>query len=150
MIPALTDNVLPEGLHGCTIEEVEKAFGQQTAARVRLTERLRDLLQNARLSGLVAAVVVNGSYVTGKDNPSDIDLIIVLRPGHDYSAELRPIEYNLLSRSAARRFYKFDIFSAEDGSEEYQGLVGFFSRVKADCPGLTTSREKKGLLRIEL
>jgi hypothetical protein len=82
MIPELQDGVLPEGLYFCTLEEVKMSFGQfrRSDRRPQLTERLTRYVRDARNSGVVSAIVIDGSYVTAKDEPGDIDLIVALRP----------------------------------------------------------------------
>lgn len=152
MIPNLQDGVLPEGVHDCTIDEVEKAFGQfrRTDRRPHLTEKLRRYIESVRQSGLAAAVLVDGSYVTAKDEPGDIDLVLVLRSDFDLQAELRPTEYNIQSKRVVRRLYGFDVLVAREGSEACKEWVEFFSRVKLQDPEQQTSQRRKGLLRITL
>lgn len=152
MIPELQDGVLPEGLHLCTLEEVRKAFGQfrRSDRRPQLTERLTRYIQDAQNSGVVSAIVIDGSYVTTKEEPGDIDLIVALRPGLDLTAEMRPMEYNIQSKPMVRKLYGFDVLPAVDGSETYQRFLDFFSRVKLTDPDQHTSQELKGVLRIEL
>jgi hypothetical protein len=152
MIPELMDGVLPAGIHLCTLDEVEMTFGrfQRSNRRIQLTERLKQYVKAARSSGLVKALVVNGSYVTAKEEPDDIDLIVVLRPGATTAGTLRPFEYNVISRRAVRRDYRFDILVAEDGSEEYARQVAFFSRIALKGSDFQTRQTTKGLLRIEL
>lgn len=152
MIPELQDGVLPEGLHLCALEEVKVAFGQfrRSDRRPKLTERLTRYIHDARNSGVVSAIVIDGSYVTAKDEPGDIDLIVALRPDLDLTAEMRPLEYNIQSKPMVRKLYGFDVLPAVDGSETYQRFLDFFSRVKLDDPDQNTSRERKGVLRIEL
>ena len=50
------------------------------------------LLEEAKRSGIVAAIVIDGSYVTKKQEPEDIDVIIVLRTDFDLGQPLRPFE----------------------------------------------------------
>lgn len=152
MIPELRDGVLPEGIHLCTLEEVKEIFGQFHGSdrRPQLTERLTRYVQDARSSGVVSAIVIDGSYVTAKEKPGDIDLIVALRPGLDLTTEMRPMEYNIQSKTMARKLYGFDVLPAVDGSETYQRVLDFFTRVKLDDPDQKTSRKSKGVLRIEL
>src|ERR1700730_1357210 len=81
MIPELVDGVLPEGLHNCTLREIEDRFGRggRTEQRSRLTQRLGEFIEEARRTGFVAAVVIDGSYVTAKADPNDIDVIVMLQ-----------------------------------------------------------------------
>jgi predicted nucleotidyltransferase len=152
VIPELVDGVLPEGVHECTMDEVAERFGrfQRTDRRIRLTERLRRYLADARLTGTATAVVLDGSYVSGRDEPGDIDLILVLRADYNPTGNLRPIDYNVRSKRMGRRLYGFDIVSAPDQGEAYRGYIEFFSGVRPDDPRPYTSRPRKGLLRIPL
>jgi len=152
MIPDLVDNVLPEGLHECTIEEVADAFGRfwRSDQRIKLTTRLKKFILEARRSGNVAAVVIDGSYVTGKPEPEDIDLVVALKPDVDLDRELTPLEYKIQSKRVVKSEYRFDIYAVPDGSVDYNKLVEFFMRVRKDDPSQTTNRASKGLLRIPL
>jgi hypothetical protein len=152
LIPDLDDGVLPEGVHGCTIEEVEQVFGRfaRSDCRQRLTQTLRRYIEDVRKARIAVAVVVDGSYITAKSEPSDIDLVLALRSDIDLRAELLPMEYNVQSERMVRRLYGFDVLTAIDGSDAYTKHVRFFSRVRLDDPEQSASRSRKGLLRIEL
>src|SRR5688572_16803624 len=96
-IPALTaEGYLPEGVHDCTLDELRGRFGQfqGSDARCRWFDRLQSFVRDAAATGFVNSIIVNGSFVTSKDIPNDIDLVLVLKRGHDFSALLRPFEYN--------------------------------------------------------
>ncbi len=86
-IPAFDDNVLPEGVFDCTLAEIEDRFGrfQRTDRRMRLTERLKQYLEAARQSGIVKAVLIDGSYTTARDEPVDIDRIAILADEFDWT-----------------------------------------------------------------
>jgi hypothetical protein len=73
-----------------------------------------------------------------------VDLIAVLRPGHDFERDLPMSEYALVSRTLLRRRFGFDIMVAESGSALYETYVEFFSRVR-EAPDL-----RKGILRLRL
>lgn len=79
-----------------------------------------------------------------------VDLIVAYRPDFDLVGELRPFEYNVLSKRAVRARYRFDAFAVPDGSASYVNLVEFFTRVRMDDPDQPFPRERKGLLRIVL
>lgn len=151
MIPPLEDGVLPDGVHDAAVDEVAAAFGrfQHSDRRIRLTDRLRAHLDDARRAGIVAAAVVDGSYVTAKDEPDDIDVVVVLKPGVD-TQKLRPFEYNTVSKRMIRKLYKLDAFPHVDGSEEYRELLKFFQTVNPTKNPDLTSRTTKGVVRIRL
>ncbi len=152
VLPQLVLGVLPEGIHPGTIEEVDEAFGrfQRTDRRIRLTAQLRELLNDARRSGIVAALVIDGSYVTRKDEPGDIAIVVAIRPDFDLSQELRPFEYRVVSKRMIRLGHQFDARVLVDGSELYHEAVDFFARVRRDDPDQADLPPRKGLVRIEL
>ena len=95
-------------------------------------------------SGLFKALLVDGSFVTAKSVPNDIDLEAVLLVGHDFERDLPMSEYALVSRAMLRRRFAFDVMIAEQDSQLYAAYVDFFSRVR-DNPEV-----QKGILRLNL
>jgi hypothetical protein len=151
MIPPLEDGVLPEGVHDCTIEEIDRAFGrfQRSDRRIKLVARLRAYLDDARGSGLVAAVIVDGSFVTAKDEPEDIDLLIILKPDISWDS-LRPFEYNAVSKRMVKQTFHFDALVHAEGGARYREALDFFMRVNPDKHAGFTSRTRKGVVRVQL
>lgn len=146
-IPDFTaQGLLPDGIHECTLDEVRDRFGrfQSSDRRIQLLQKLTQFLHEARLTTLVKGIFIDGSFVTNKDEPNDIDLILVLQPDHDFSLELRPFEYNVLSRNQVRRHYQFDLLVANEGGERYQECIDFFAQVR-DKPN-----QRKGMLWVKL
>jgi uncharacterized protein DUF6932 len=137
--------LLPPGLHPCTLVEVAERFGRfnRTDRRVHLARKLEEYFGEIRATGMAAWIVVNGSFVTEKPDPEDIDLILVLPREHDLGAQLRPFEYNALSRRRVRKRHGFDVFVAREGSAEFAEYLAFFEQVKHQ-PG-----RRKGLLRVD-
>lgn len=95
-------------------------------------------------SGLFGALIIDGSFVTRKPMPNDIDIIAVLLPSQNLERDLPISEYALLSRILLRRRFGFDVIVAEQDTSLYRTYVDFFSRVR-EAPGL-----RKGLLRLAL
>lgn len=146
-IPALNEfGLLPPGLHDCSLAELRAAFGvfQESDRRQILFRSLAELVAACGRSGLFEQLLVDASFVTAKPAPNDIDLLAVLRPGHDFERDLPMSEYALVSRSLLRRRYAFDVIVAEANSELYGSYVTFFSQVRGSLE-LT-----KGLLRLRL
>jgi hypothetical protein len=146
-IPALNaEGLLPVGLFDCTWPELQARFGAFCGSdrRVRLFAHLGELASAMRAGGLFEALVIDGSFVTAKLAPNDVDLMAVLRPGHDFERDLPMSEYSLVSRTLLRRRFGFDVIVAEQDTSLYRTYVEFFSRVR-EAPGL-----RKGLLRVRL
>jgi hypothetical protein len=146
-LPALDpDGLLPAGVHNASLEEVGKRFGcfVETERRVQLQDALVRFAAEARETGLVAALVVNGSFTTGKAQPEDIDIIVVLRQGVDFAMDFKPHEYNVLSARRVKRRYPFDVRYATQESGTLEPMIAFFAEVKGR-PGL-----RKGMVKVTL
>ena len=145
-IPEMQNGLLPPGVHDCSIEEARARFGsfQGSDRRPRLFAKLEQYLNEVRNTRLVVSVILDGSFVTTIPDPNDIDLVLLLRPGHDFSAILRPFEYNVLSGVQVRKRYQMDAFAAVEASEVAAGYLDFFSQVRGD------RTRQKGLLRVTL
>lgn len=147
MIPTFNDyGCLPEGIYDCTMDEAAERFGvfQSSDRRPRLWARFTEFIRQVKGCGFVETVIVDGSFVTSKPNPSDIDLVLVVATSHDFSADLTPAHYSLLAQRRVRRRFGFDIVVVKNGSENLELAVAFFQQVK-QRPSV-----KKGILRIRL
>ena len=146
-IPALTsEGLLPPGIWDCTLVELRERFGSFSGSdhRSRLFTRLEELFQAMQYSGLFEALLVDGSFVTAKLTPNDIDIVAVLFPGHNFERDLPMSEYALVSRAMLRRRYGFDVVIVEKDSKLCKTYIEFFSRVR-DNPTVN-----KGMLRLSL
>lgn len=146
-VPELDERgFLPSGVHAGTLDELDRRFAGISGGvhRRELFRRLEAFMEEARSSHLVRAVIVDGSFVTGSERPNDVDLILVLQRGHDFAAEIRPFQYNVLSRRRVRRRYGFDILVAPDGTVLLEEYTTFFQQVRNE-PDTT-----KGIVRVEL
>jgi len=146
-IPAFDQQgFLPAGVHDCSFDELKARFGsfQSCDRRPQLIARLEAFLSEARATGLIVGVLVDGSFVTSKPAPNDIDLILVVAPNHSFGADLSPLEYRVLSRRRVHRRYGFDLLVACDDSDAYHRYVGFFQQIRF-APG-----DAKGILRLKL
>lgn len=142
-IPALTDaGLLPEGVHTCSLEEVRERFGRfdRSDRRSQLTKKLAEFVGELKSTGLVAWVGVDGSYVTSKPEPDDVDLVVVLRAEHDFSQELPPTDYNLVSKRKVRARFGFDVLVAPEDSPALREHLDFFQ--------LTRDGVAKGILKV--
>jgi hypothetical protein len=137
---------LPPGIHDATLDEVEERFGgfQRSDRRMRLFAKLKEYVKEVRRTGMAVTLLIDGSFVTSKPEPNDIDLLLVLKPDHDWTAVLRPFEYNAITKPGVRRMYRFDLFAVQMGSPDYEKRVAFFQQVR-DHPD-----RRKGIVRVWL
>jgi len=55
---------------------------------------------------------VDGSFVTDKPAPNEVDIFAVLRPGRDFERDLPISGYPLVSLAMLRRRFGFDVGGA--------------------------------------
>ena len=81
MIPPLDNQgYLPPGIHPATVPEIEARFGRESELRRVEMESLRWLIELAQRAG-IRRIVVNGSFVTDKLEPNDIDCVLLVTAG---------------------------------------------------------------------
>ncbi len=142
MIPDFRDDgYLPEGLHLATEAEITFRFGTSTTRRRRLALRLRRWIELSRSVG-AKRLFVDGSFVTAKPEPNDVDAVVWL--GNDFvdrvsrgDMEAFELEMMLLTRQPE------EIFAAE-GRRDWDDWVEFFSRTR-EADG-----RRKGNVEVEL
>lgn len=152
MIPKFEDGVLPAGVHTCTVEELAERFGrfERSDRRPRLTEALKRYKKDVRSFGIADALIIDGSFVTAKAEPNDVDVILILRTDLNPIADVPPAEYNVRSVRIVKRNYGLDVRLVVKDSAAYTRALGFFSLLRLDDPSMPSKRRSKGLLRIEL
>ena len=79
---------------------------------------------------------MDGSYVTDKEVPADIDIVVVC------SRSCVPPYHRLLCLEYVHEKFRVHVFLAREGGAEYDEWVEFFARVR-ERPG-----RRKGLLRV--
>src|SRR5436190_23887234 len=92
--------LLPNGIHECVFDEVDRRFGgfQQADRRPRLWSNFREFFHELKVARIGVALFINGSFVTGRPDPNDIDLILVLPANWDFNMDLPQSVYNLLAK----------------------------------------------------
>lgn len=155
-IPPLTaDGVLPPGIHEATLDGVVARFGQTawvregrrerlSLSRRHLTEVLQAYVAEIRRAQLAPTVIVNGSYVTNKPDPNDVDLLVELPPGDGPTRLLSPAVLRLLDNRHTLPHYGVNVFDGPEGSLRHQLVTAKWSEVRGK-PGM-----EKGMVRIRL
>jgi hypothetical protein len=144
-IPDLNDNgLLPEGIHEASESELFERFRyfRSTTRRLELSSKLKTYLEEIRESRLHIEVLVDGSFVTSKDDPNDIDLILILPEDFNFDVELSPYVSNVISARQVRRRYGFDVLVAVRRTPQHDIYIDDFQNVKGR-PDL-----RKGIVRI--
>ena len=139
--PFRPDGYLPGGIHRCSQTDAIFRFGSSNRRRRRLVLRLRRWITLGQQVG-AQRLLVDGSFVTAKEDPQDVDTVIWLPENfrqqleQEYEPALE-LEDMLLTRRPE------ELFAAEDETD-WQAWISFFSRTR-EADG-----RRKGLVEIQL
>ncbi len=87
MIPEFNDDgYLPAGVHRASLEEVGARFGRETELRRVQMQSLGWLVELAKTAG-ASRLVVNGSFVTDRPEPNDVDCVVLIDDAFPRDAE---------------------------------------------------------------
>ncbi len=113
MLPAFNqEGNFPEGIHSATEDEVFERFATLSARRQWLGEQLRSLLALAKSTGQLARVFLWGSFVTSKEVPNDLDVVLVM--GAEFAIEAVPSPAHVVfDHVQARLRFQADVFWTE-------------------------------------
>ena len=137
----MANGLLPPGIHTCSLAEVEATFAYNIKRR-QLFEGLEILINDLK-SIFSPAIFIDGSFVTQKIIPGDIDICWEEGTGTNYGYEITHLPI-LFNQAAAKKHYLADIFPSNIMETNSKKLfIDFFQFDK-------NTNEKKGILKIEL
>jgi len=109
-LPAITETGdLPQGVHRASLEEVLNQFGEATVQRRLVGMRLRRIYELAVTTGHVKRFIVFGSFVTGKREPNDVDVFLVMNDAFDLNQVTREARL-VFDHPAAQAHFGASIF----------------------------------------
>jgi hypothetical protein len=129
MIPDFDERgYLPAGVHLASLDEIDARFGRQSEVRRAQMESLRWLVELAKKAG-VQRLIINGSFVTERLEPNDVDCVLLTGPGYprDEGADqkildgLPFLEINLVVQKTFD--YLVDTVFATDREQVSKGVV---------------------------
>jgi hypothetical protein len=128
------------------LEEAERRFGSFRGSdrRPQLWAKFKEFVREAKATGLIEALLLDGSFVSENPSPNDIDVVVVVFAAHDFSADLSPQNHNVLAQQRVRRRFGLDIVVVKNGTDNLAQAVAFFTQVRQQ------PEAKKGLLRLTL
>ena len=76
----MKNGFLPESVWNTDLAEFAKRFAvfRRSDRRLVLFEKLEKLLKEALATGWLQEIIIDGSFVTAKDEPGDIDIVLGL------------------------------------------------------------------------
>ena len=119
---------LPPGIHPATLAEIDERFGHSSEIRRAQMESVRWMLDLARRAD-VQRVVLNGSFVTDRIEPNDVDCVSLASPAApaDAAAEAELVEglpfLDIFLVGPAEFDYLVSRFFARDRRFRLKGMV---------------------------
>jgi hypothetical protein len=148
-IPPFTAfGLLPVGVHGATLEEVKQRFvyNQQ---RIELFQHLGRLLTVVQRFRFFKGIVLDGSFVTDKPVPEDIDAVLHLSWDDYLRLHRRHDGRSLTAEDAVKAEYKvhlfFDPIPSESWTSAFQSLRPEEGLLRRVPPGT-----RRGVLKVAL
>ena len=144
VIPPLDSDYLPEGLHNGSFQELNNVFGTNSC-RKELIDKLGKYIQKLKEAGISGWIIIDGSFVTAKTQPNDIDIILVRKRDNFLSRPVTEEESEILDENRVKNEYKIHLIPTIEGDRATIGMTSFFSRVRNKGPEI-----KKGLVRLTI
>jgi hypothetical protein len=112
-----------------SIDQIRARFGCGTPRRVFLFQQLQAVIHRLRITGNVKQIYLFGSFVTGKDYPNDIDLLVIMNAAFS-TASLSGKDLDVFQHDVCRILFNADVFWVTDsvGADRIEYLLDVFSR----------------------
>ena len=136
--------LLPPGVHDCSLTEIASRFGTNRH-RQRLISLFSDFHAAELRPQFEEPVYVDGSFVTDKEIPNDVDVTLDLSRTSEESTRVRGVLLMLRQRHLMER-YSVHFWVSLSG---YNDFTAFFKYAGPELAyrGLT-NKHKKGILRL--
>jgi len=129
---------LPKGIHKATIQQIKERFGKSSERRKELFGNLFAVVKLVKkVKKTVIHFFLDGSFVTAKEYPGDIDCIIIIKNGFDIESK-----ESIQLHNAAELFNCHILFAEQDDEKIKKEYIDFFSYDINEIP--------KGLLEVIL
>jgi len=122
MLPDFDENGnLPVGIYTCSIEDVINRYRiPDSKVRTALSDSLRAFYNF--ISGFALRIYVDGSFITSKQSPGDVDIAVVLPQGFSPSTS-EGHRLNLMQRDRKRSGLHIFPYPSVSGFDRLQNLV---------------------------
>ena len=137
MLPEFDNNGnLPVGIHPASFDEIQVRFGTNSPRRKWLVERLLEIIVTAQATGKLRRMFLWGSFVTAKEEPNDLDVLLIMSADFE-SSEVSGEAELLFDYLKAKMRFTADVFWArasmpseilQSWLETYQITKDFYER----------------------
>lgn len=145
-IPNLdSDGLLPEGIHECSIPEIETIYGWNPH-RLDLLDKFSACLVQEIRPVFSEPIYFDGSFVTDKDVPDDIDMFLDLNNSSD-AIKWMGLIFQRNHQSRLLRDYRVHFWVNLPGFSDFSMFFQYIGTKTASTKGLNP-KHRKGILRI--
>jgi hypothetical protein len=139
------DGLLPSGRHQCTLDEAKDMFAHNDARSIIWDNFCAVLLEMAA-AGLEGTLFLDGSYVTDKAIPGDIEVAFDVRNESDQKQGLALLFFHT-QHNRLKSTIKVDWYPVLPGNNDF---VSFFEYIgdKTAAQKKLHAKELKGILKV--
>lgn len=150
-LPEFTNyGILPEGIHECSIAEAEQALVKDGRRR-DLWQKLIAFIDWVRPMGIFQYIYIDGSFLTDKSDPKDIDLVLEFTQNN--SCNLSVVDPQVFNHFYVVNTFSLDVYFAPTFIPPYvNDLREFFQYIgvkEGFSRGLHPT-DKKGIVKVSL
>jgi len=117
---------LPAGIYKSSITCIENKFGKSSKERISLFKDFRKFLKMlSPFKKNINRLILDGSFVTSKESPEDIDCIMIINNDFRFIPEI------VEELGNSKELYNIHLFMFEEkNTESRRGMLNFFSKDK--------------------
>lgn len=115
---------LPAGIYKSSITSIEKMFGANSGKRILLFNNFRKLLKLLfPFKKNIKHIILDGSFVTSKESPADIDCIMIIENNFRFTPEI------VEKLCDSEKLYNIHLFMFEEkNTERHREMLNFFCK----------------------
>lgn len=146
--PLEPTGLLPPGIHDATLDEIQGMFGSANDTRTAIMAGLSELVVLVRAAIVIRELYIDGSFITSKAVPGDVDVVAMFQPSDFLAFATSPHATLLVNRGAVKSKYKVDLLLGPNMG----GMVTFFQGLRPEraLELRVSATHKKGILRVRL
>lgn len=150
--------LLEPGFHDVTIEDIRTFFVDRfetSRTRKDVFQGYLNFIEDLKANGIEGEIWIDGSFVTNKIDPNDIDLLCVIDNNllNSLPKHVQPNLFRLFDNEIAHREYRCDPYMLAKLQESHPKFYESYINQRAYWRGFftyTRNEEPKGILRMKL
>lgn len=145
-IPSLDSHgLLPGGIHDCSVSDIERAFGWNPH-RLDLLDKFKNCLIGEIRPKFSEPIYFDGSFVTDKEIPDDIDMVLELNNSPD-ATKWQGLVFLRDQQSRLMKDYRVHFWINLPGNSDFCHFFQYIGIKTANFKGLNP-KHLKGILRL--